>query len=98
MGIDSYNCQINQAKQTLPSAVTKQHHFRCLYTVRCTTSDRQTKLKTETKFWDDQSVTEEEEIVTLKRFIPVVFYLNAIRKNMLKQHIYIHTHTHIQDV
>jgi hypothetical protein len=42
-------------------------------------------MKTETKFWDDQSVTKEEESVTLRCFTPVVFYSNVILKNRLMQ-------------
>jgi hypothetical protein len=54
--VNIYNCQINQPSQTLPSAITKQHHSNCPYTY--------TKLKTETKFWSDRLATEEEETVT----------------------------------
>jgi hypothetical protein len=56
--VDSYSCQINQPTKTLPSAITKQHHLSVFTFVSCITSDTQLKLKTETKFWVDQSQTE----------------------------------------
>jgi len=81
--VDSYSCQINQPSKTLPSAITKQHHLRCLYT--CQVRNFRYTTKPETKFCSDQSVTEDEESVMLQCFIHIVFYLYVILKNRLMQ-------------
>jgi len=46
--VDSYSCQINQPSKTLPSAITKQHHLRCLYTCQL----RNFRYTTETENWN----------------------------------------------